>query len=117
MTSRMLLEYDGSAFAGWARQPGQRQVQAEVEKALRMVLREDELRVTVAGRTDRGVHAWGQVASYEHEAVDPMRLNAVLPFDLAVLDCDPSRGGFRRPSRRDLADLLLSRAQSPRALG
>jgi len=90
----MLLEYDGSAFAGWARQPGQRTVQEEVEKALRMVLREDELRLTVAGRTDRGVHAWGQVASYEHEAVDPMRLNAVLPFDVAVLDCNPAPDGF-----------------------
>lgn len=90
----MLLEYDGSAFAGWARQPGQRTVQEEVEKALQMVLREDELRLTVAGRTDRGVHAWGQVASYEHEAVDPMRLNAVLPFDVAVLDCNPAPDDF-----------------------
>jgi tRNA pseudouridine38-40 synthase len=94
MTSRMLLEYDGTAFAGWARQPGQRTVQEEVEKALRMVLREDELRLAVAGRTDRGVHAWGQVTSYEHEAVDPMRLNAVLPFDVAVLDCNPAPDGF-----------------------
>jgi tRNA pseudouridine38-40 synthase len=94
MTSRMLLEYDGTAFAGWARQPGQRTVQEEVEKALRMVLREDELRLAVAGRTDRGVHAWGQVTSYQHEAVDPMRLNAVLPFDVAVLDCNPAPDGF-----------------------
>lgn len=94
MTTRMRLEYDGTDFAGWARQPGQRTVQEEVEKALRMILREDELRLTVAGRTDRGVHAWGQAASYEHEAVDPMRLNAVLPFDVAVLDCNPAPDGF-----------------------
>jgi tRNA pseudouridine38-40 synthase len=94
MTTRMLLEYDGTDFAGWARQPGQRTVQEEVEKALRMILREDELRLTVAGRTDRGVHAWAQVTSYEHEAVDPMRLNAVLPFDVAVLDCNPAPDGF-----------------------
>jgi tRNA pseudouridine38-40 synthase len=94
MTSRMVLEYDGTAFAGWARQPGQRTVQDELEKALRTILREDELALTVAGRTDRGVHAWGQVCSYEHEAVDPLRLNALLPRDVAVLDCNPAPDGF-----------------------
>ena len=94
MTSRMLLEYDGTQFAGWARQPGQRTVQAEVERALCTVLREDELALTVAGRTDAGVHAWGQVCSYEHEAVDPRRLNALLPADVAVLDCNPAHDGF-----------------------
>ena len=99
MTSRMLLEYDGTEFAGWARQPGQRTVQDEVERALRTVLREDELTLNVAGRTDRGVHAWGQVCSYEHEAVDPRRLNALLPHDVAVLDCNPAPDGF--DARRD----------------
>jgi tRNA pseudouridine38-40 synthase len=94
MTSRMTLEYDGGAFAGWARQPGLRTVQEEVERALATILVEDEVRVTVAGRTDRGVHAWGQVCSYEHEAVDPLRLNAVLPPQIAVLDCNPARDGF-----------------------
>ncbi|MDP2712926.1 MAG: tRNA pseudouridine(38-40) synthase TruA [Solirubrobacteraceae bacterium] len=94
MTSRMLLEYDGTAFFGWARQPGRRTVQEEVERALRTVLRAGELTVTVAGRTDRGVHAWGQVCSYAHEAVDPLRLNALLPRDVAVLDCNPAPDGF-----------------------
>lgn len=93
MTSRMVLEYDGTDFAGWARQPGQRTVQEEVEKALGIVLRE-EIALTVAGRTDKGVHAWGQVASYEHEAVDPLRLNALLPKDVAVVDCNPAPDGF-----------------------
>jgi tRNA pseudouridine38-40 synthase len=94
MASRMLLEYDGTAFAGWARQPGQRTVQDEVERALRTVLREEEVALVVAGRTDRGVHAWGQVCSYGHEAVDPARLNALLPRDVAVLDCNPAAAGF-----------------------
>jgi tRNA pseudouridine38-40 synthase len=94
VTSRMVLEYDGTDFAGWARQPGQRTVQAEVESALRTILREEALSVVVAGRTDRGVHAWGQVCSYEHEAVDPLRLNALLPRDVAVLDCNPAADGF-----------------------
>ncbi|MEA2223068.1 MAG: tRNA pseudouridine38-40 synthase [Solirubrobacteraceae bacterium] len=94
MTSRMVLEYDGTAFAGWARQPGQRTVQDELEKVLRTILRDDEIALTVAGRTDRGVHAWGQVCSYEREAVDPLRLNALLPRDIAVLDCNPAPDGF-----------------------
>jgi tRNA pseudouridine38-40 synthase len=99
MTSRLDLEYDGSAFAGWARQPGQRTVQDEVEKALCAILREEAVPVKVAGRTDAGVHAWGQVCSYEHEAVDPLRLNALLPADVAVLDCNPAADGF--DARRD----------------
>jgi len=69
-------------------------VQDEVERALCTVLREEEVRLVVAGRTDRGVHAWGQVCSYEHEAVDPVRLNALLPRDVAVLDCNPAPDGF-----------------------
>ena len=89
----MVLEYDGTAFAGWARQDGQRTVQEAVEKALSTILRE-EVALVVAGRTDRGVHAWGQVCSYEHEAVDPQRLNALLPRDVAVLDCNPAADGF-----------------------
>jgi tRNA pseudouridine38-40 synthase len=98
MTSRLLLEYDGTDFAGWARQPEQRTVQAEVERALATILRE-EVALTVAGRTDTGVHAWGQVASYAHEAVDPRNLNALLPEDVAVLECTPAADGF--DARRD----------------
>lgn len=93
MTSRMVLEYDGTQFAGWARQPERRTVQEEVERALATILR-DKVALSVAGRTDRGVHAWGQVCSYEHEAVDPLRLNALLPRDVAVLDCNPAPDGF-----------------------
>nr|MBA3747026.1 tRNA pseudouridine synthase A [Solirubrobacterales bacterium] len=73
---------------------GQRTVQDAVERALCTILREDEVRLTVAGRTDAGVHAWGQVCSYEHEAVDPLRLNALLPPEVAVLDCNPAPDGF-----------------------
>jgi tRNA pseudouridine38-40 synthase len=69
-------------------------VQDEVERALRTVLREAEVPLTVAGRTDAGVHAWGQVCSYSHEAVDPLRLNALLPPDVAVLDSNPAPDGF-----------------------
>ena len=94
VVTKLTLEYDGSEFAGWARQPGLRTVQEELERALRTVLGErgvdgEPLTVTVAGRTDRGVHAWGQVASYAHEAVDPARLGTLLPPDVAVLRPSP----------------------------
>ena len=93
MVTRLEIEYHGGGFAGWARQPQQRTVQAELERALAVALGED-VSVTVAGRTDRGVHAWGQVASYRHEAVDPGRLNGLLPEDVAVLASAPAAQGF-----------------------
>jgi tRNA pseudouridine38-40 synthase len=104
VVTKLTLEYDGGQFAGWARQPGQRTVQAEVERVLCTILGDDgrdgqPLALTCAGRTDRGVHAWGQVASYVHEAVDPRRLNALLPSDVAVLAAEPQEGAF--DARRD----------------
>jgi tRNA pseudouridine38-40 synthase len=104
MVTKLTLEYDGSEFAGWARQPGLRTVQEELERALRTILGErghdgEPLTLTVAGRTDRGVHAWGQVASYAHEAVDPVRLNALLAPDIAVLASEPAPEDF--DARRD----------------
>jgi len=58
-----------------------------------------EVSVVVAGRTDTGVHAWAQVCSYDGEAVDPRRLNALLPPDVAVLGCFPAASEF--DARRD----------------
>jgi tRNA pseudouridine38-40 synthase len=98
VVSRLVLEYDGSGFAGWARQPGFRTVQDEVERALAVVLRVPagsvSARLTVAGRTDAGVHAWGQVASYRGPPVRVESLNALLPDDVAVLSCDRVGEGF-----------------------
>jgi len=79
-------------------------VQEELERALRTILGETghdgrPLTLTVAGRTDAGVHAWGQVASYAHEAVDPLRLNGLLPGDVAVLAAEPAPASFN--ARRD----------------
>ena len=93
MVTRLELEYHGGGFAGWARQPQQRTVQGELERALAVVLG-DDVALTVAGRTDRGVHAWGQVASYAHEAVDPATLNGLLPADVAVLASLPAADDF-----------------------
>jgi tRNA pseudouridine38-40 synthase len=126
VVTKLTLEYDGADFAGWARQPGLRTVQEEVERALRTILGEraadgTPLTLTVAGRTDRGVHAWGQVASYAHEAVDPLRLNTLLPADVAVLAAEPAPAGF--DARRDARSrtycyrVLTRRARSVRTRG
>jgi tRNA pseudouridine38-40 synthase len=88
---RLSVSYDGSALHGWARQPGQRTVQGDLEQALSMVLRVP-VDLTVAGRTDAGVHATGQVAHcdvprevwLEHEHRLVRRLRGVLPPDIAV---------------------------------
>jgi tRNA pseudouridine38-40 synthase len=104
MITKLTIEYDGTDFAGWARQPGERTVQGELERVLHVILGEtghdgQPLRLAVAGRTDAGVHAWEQVASYAHEAVDPLRLNGLLDGDLAVLACEPAPESF--DARRD----------------
>jgi tRNA pseudouridine38-40 synthase len=99
---RLDIEYDGSGFRGWARQPGLRTVQGELEAALATVLREP-VELTVAGRTDTGVHARGQVASFAAKADVPRdlarRLNGVGPDDIAVTSATPAADGF--DARRD----------------
>jgi len=104
LKSKLTIEYDGAGFAGWARQPDKRTVQGELERVLHTILGDTgqdgaPLKLTVAGRTDAGVHAWGQVASYAHEALDPLRMNGLLPADVAVLACEPAGDAF--DARRD----------------
>lgn len=100
---RLDIAYDGSDFAGWARQPGQRTVQGVIEQALAVLLRVDPPPpLTVAGRTDAGVHARGQVAHVvvPADAYDqlggtlPRRLAAVLPPDVRVHRVGPAPAGF-----------------------
>jgi tRNA pseudouridine38-40 synthase len=119
-TVRLDLEYDGSGFRGWARQPGLRTVQGELEAALATVLREP-VELTVAGRTDTGVHARGQVASFETAAAVPddlaRRLNGVGPDDVAVRAAAIAADGF--DARRDAKSrtyryrVLARRSPSP----
>lgn len=98
MTTRLLIEYDGTDFSGWAAQTGLRTVQRELETALATIARRS-FKLTVAGRTDAGVHARGQVASYEGEPVGTIALNALLPDDIAVLRSERAQDGF--DARRD----------------
>jgi tRNA pseudouridine38-40 synthase len=101
-TVRLDIEYDGSGFRGWARQPSQRTVQGVLEAGLAKILREEVL-LTVAGRTDTGVHALGQVASFATEAALPpdlaRSLNGVTPPDVAVRGAAVVAEGF--DARRD----------------
>lgn len=107
---RLDLSYDGTDFAGWARQPGLRTVQGTLEQALGTVLRRDAPRITVAGRTDAGVHARGQVAhvDLDDEAWRDVtgrsdrapgvalvaRLTGVLPRDVVVHRTGVAPAGF-----------------------
>lgn len=95
----MLVAYDGGRFHGFARQPGVRTVQGTLEEALAMVLGAG-VRTSGAGRTDAGVHALGQVVSFEPtgEIQDPAglrrRLNAICGPEIAVLDVARAPEGF-----------------------
>ncbi|MEX0743480.1 MAG: tRNA pseudouridine synthase A, partial [Actinomycetota bacterium] len=95
---RLTLAYDGTGFRGWARQKGQRTVEGVLEDALSRFL--DRVpRLSVAGRTDAGVHARGQVASFaSDEALDLVRLhrslNSLLAPEIVVLDARSAPDGF-----------------------
>jgi len=108
---RLEFGYDGTAFSGWAMQPGKRTVETELSNALTLILRASgPVRLVVAGRTDAGVHARGAVA---HADVDPAgwamlpgrstrspaesalaRLNGVLPADMVIHSVSVAPAGF-----------------------
>jgi tRNA pseudouridine38-40 synthase len=96
--TKLVLSYDGTDFHGWQRQPDGRTVQGVLEDALAR-LGGMRIPVTGAGRTDAGVHAEGQAASFQAEL--PLRkdglrraLNALLPDDVRVISAAPAPGGF-----------------------
>jgi tRNA pseudouridine38-40 synthase len=96
-TVRLDLAYHGAGFAGWAAQPGERTVQGELEGALAELFGES-VSLTVAGRTDAGVHAWGQVASFRTESDLPAdlarALNSLTANDLVVKGAEPAADDF-----------------------
>jgi tRNA pseudouridine38-40 synthase len=107
---RLDFAYDGTDFSGWAAQPGLRTVQTALEEALARITRDGPTRVTVAGRTDAGVHARGQVAHVdlsvaawermpgraERTPAEGLRarLNGVLPDDIRVHEAAAAPEGF-----------------------
>lgn len=105
MRLRLDVAYDGTAFSGWAAQPGLRTVQGTIEAALTTILRlapagPGSARLTVAGRTDAGVHARGQVCSADIDPGDMslsqlrQRLSRLLPDDVVVRRVSAAPAGF-----------------------
>jgi tRNA pseudouridine38-40 synthase len=97
-TVKLTLEYDGTDFAGWAAQPGLRTIESELRAALDRV-HPSWGSLAVAGRTDAGVHARGQVASYTTAAGPPpdkaaAALNQLLPDDVAVTASEAAADDF-----------------------
>ncbi|MCB0881353.1 MAG: tRNA pseudouridine(38-40) synthase TruA [Thermoleophilia bacterium] len=102
-TLRLTVEYDGAGFSGWAAQPGLRTCEGELREALQTALR-SPVELRVAGRTDAGVSATGQVVSVHTDSTpDPRRLvralPALLPDDLNVRAVAAAPDGF--DARRD----------------
>ena len=92
------MEYDGTEFAGWAAQPETRTIEGTRSEALRTVLRQP-VKMSVAGRTDAGVHASGQVVSFGAEtelepSIIAYKATAVLPEDLALRRCVAAEDSF-----------------------
>jgi len=96
---RFTLGYDGTDFAGWQTQPGQRTVQEALESAIARVTQEERVRVNASGRTDAGVHAVGQVVNFHTESplaaeVLLRAVNAHLPPDVVVRAADEAAPEF-----------------------
>ncbi len=120
-TLKLTLEYDGTGFRGWARQPGQRTVEGCLREALDALYPRWQ-GLAVAGRTDTGVHATGQVASLDVEGGPPATraaeaLNTALPADVAVLAAESAPPGFHArfsATARSYRYVVLNRsARSP----
>lgn len=95
---KITLDYIGTSYSGWQRQPGQDTVQQRVEDALE-ALTGIKTSVTASGRTDAGVHALGQVAHFDTDSVLPVKnfmtgLNHFLPADIRVLSAMQAEDGF-----------------------
>lgn len=95
---KMIIEYDGSHFFGWQRQSKSRSVQGEIEKALKKIYKKQVL-IDGAGRTDAGVHALGQVATYTSDQEIPLQslsraLNNFLPRDIRIVNLSNEEDDF-----------------------
>ncbi|MBN1292471.1 MAG: tRNA pseudouridine(38-40) synthase TruA [Candidatus Latescibacteria bacterium] len=118
-TVKLVLEYDGTRFAGWQVQPCERTVQKVVEDTIEKVVHHP-VRLIAAGRTDAGVHAAGQVAGFKTESDMEMwrlekALNGLLPRDVSVIRIDRVHDSFNarfdaksRSYRYTISDRRLS---------
>jgi tRNA pseudouridine38-40 synthase len=119
---KMTFAYDGTAYRGFQWQPGEDTIQARLESALSQMAKEP-VRVTAAGRTDSGVHAWAQVAHFQLPRPIPRRgilegLNSMLPDDIRVLEVEEATEGFhaRFDARSKTYRYYLDRSPVPSPL-
>lgn len=117
-TIRLIVRYDGASLSGWQRQRNARTVQEELERSASEMAGET-VRIHGAGRTDAGVHALGQVASFETTAQIPMKgwrlgLNSKLPPEISVIEAREVPDGFdpRRASAGKRYRYLILNAAS-----
>ena len=95
---KIVIEYDGKNFAGWQKQEGRESIEGTIEKAIKEVTSED-VELTASGRTDAGVHAYGQVANF-HTNSDieiskiPYALNSKLPKSIVVKEAEEKEDRF-----------------------
>ncbi len=116
---KLTIEYDGGGFHGWARQPGRRTVEGALREALDTIYPGGWNELAVAGRTDAGVHATGQVASVSVTGGAPASraaeaLNTALPPDVSVLAAEEASEGFdarHSASARSYRYLVLNRVE------
>ena len=116
MRIRLVVEYDGTDFHGFQRQPGQRTVDQVLEEAIFQVTRE-EVQVTGSGRTDAGVHALGQVGAFDTRATIPpdrygRAINTFLPPDVRILHSEEAAPDFhpRYDARGKMYRYMIYRA-------
>ena len=119
-TMRLRVAYDGTEFHGWQRQPGRRTVQGVLEEALASLLGVEDVTLHGAGRTDAGVHARGQVASFRADTRIPAlalrhALAPLLPRDVRVLASDEVPDDFdaRRSATARRYSYRLAREEDP----
>lgn len=95
---KLTIEYDGSKYQGWQRQPNGPSIQSTIEDALKRMTRQ-AITLIGSGRTDAGVHALGQVANFKCDTrIEPdafqKGLNSILPDDIVIRACDEVPVGF-----------------------
>ncbi len=88
MNYKLIISYDGSNFAGWQIQPAQKTIQGAVSEAIKTILKKD-VNLIGSGRTDAGVHAWGQTANFRFDKKIDLNkfkysLNGILPSEIAI---------------------------------
>ena len=119
-TIRLIIEYDGTDYVGWQFQTNGRSIQEEIEKAIKQILQAD-LRITGAGRTDAGVHARGQIASFFVEKEVEIQtlaksLSSVLPHSIIVREATEAQLDFNARYDAKKRRYSYSISQEPTAI-